>query len=153
MPDITAPAPLAFSGGTLRQWRVVPARLTYTAGNVMSARDTATGTVTVPTLNRLYRLADKSSGETDKQFQRRQLIWQQSMEAIEEAFEALAARVDELAGILARLTAAEQLAQAANDTAISAVTQVSAVSTAVEQTFADVDPTFGDAYGERVATP
>ena len=151
MPDISAPAPLIYSGGALRTFRVAPARLIYTAGNVTSVRETTTGTVTTPTLNRLYRLADKIDGETDKQFQRRQLIWQQSMEVIEEAFAALTSRVDEQAAILARLTAAETLAQAANDTAVAAVAQVEVVSTAVAETFTVIDPVFGTEYVDRVA--
>lgn len=146
MPDITVTAPLVYSGGALRTFRVAPARLTYTAGNVTSVRGTATGTVTTPTLNRIYRLADKIDGENDKQFQRRQLIWQQSMEAIEAAFEALTGRVNEVEAILARLTAAEALAQTANDTAVAAVAQVEIVSAAVTETFTAIDPVFGTVY-------
>lgn len=151
MPDITAPAMLAYTGGTLRQWRVVPARVTFTAGAVTSVRDSAvSGAAEVPKLNRIYRLADKLDGESDKQFQRRRLIWQQTMEAIEAAFAAVNQRVDDLAAILARLTAAEQLAQAANDNAISAAAQVEAVSAAVADTFGEVDPVLRDGYTNRV---
>jgi hypothetical protein len=42
------------------------------------------------------------------------------------------------------------LAQAANDTAVSAVTQVEAVSAAVAETFTEVDPVFGDSYTDRL---
>lgn len=151
MPDISAPAPLIFAGGALRQWRVVPSRLRYTAGTVTSVRDSdVAGLAEVPNLNRLIRLVDKTDGETDKQFQRRQLIWQQTMEAIEAAFAAVNQRVDDLSAILARLTAAEALAQTANDTAVSAVAQVEMVSTAVAETFTDVDPVFGTGFTDRL---
>lgn len=151
MPNITVPAMLTYTGGALRQWRVVPARLNYTAGTVTSVRDSAIGALAeVPKLNRLSRMIDKTSGETEQQFQRRQLIWQQTMEAIEAAFEAVNQRVDDLSAIVARLTAAEALAQTANDTAVAAVAQVEVVSTAVAETFTDVDPVFGNSYTDRV---
>jgi hypothetical protein len=102
----------------------------------------------VPKLDRLRRFDKLMRGdEVDLRFQ---LIWQRTMEGIEAAFEAVNQRVDDLSAILARLTAAEELAQAANDTAVSAVTQVEAVSAAVAETFTEVDPVFGDSYTDRL---
>jgi len=151
VPNIVTPAPLAFTAGAVRSFRVAAARLTYTAGNVMSVRDSTTsGLADVPKLDRINRLIDKASGETDAQFQRRQLIWQRTMEAIEAAFAAVNQRVDDLTAILARLTAAEALAQTANDMAVAAVAQVEVVSTAVAETFSDIDPIYGDGYGDRL---
>lgn len=72
------------------------------------------------------------------------------MEAIEAAFAAVNARVDELSSILARLTTAEQLAQTANDTAIAAQEQVAVVTDAVAETFNDIDPVYRDNLQDRL---
>jgi hypothetical protein len=149
VPDITVPGALTFSGGMLRTARLVPARLRYTAGNVTSARESAvSGLAAVPKLDRLRRFDKLMNGdEVDLRFQ---LIWQRTMEGIEAAFEAVNQRVDDLSAILARLTAAEELAQAANDTAVAAVAQVEVVSAAVAETFTEVDPVFGDSFTDRL---
>ena len=139
---------LAYTGGMLRTFRVVPARLVYTAGNVTSVRDSNVGGVAqVPNLERLRRFDKVMRGEEiDPRYQ---LLWQRTMEAIEAAFAAVNQRVDDLSAILARLTAAEQLAQAANDTAITAAAQVEAVAGAVAETFSDIDPIYGDGFNGR----
>lgn len=144
------PASLTYSGGVLRTTRVVPARFRYTGGTVMSQRETATGSaVAVPNLDRLT-MADMIPGEDQMSFMRRAAIWQSSMGAIEAALGAVNARVDELAAILARLTAAEQLAQTANDNAAQAKATVEVVQTAVADTFETIDPTYRDVFEEGV---
>lgn len=148
--NITAPATLAYNGGSLRSNRLDAARLTYTGGTFTTTRDTPlTTAAAIPQLDRLVRFIDKSDGETDAQFQRRQLIWQQTMEAIERAFVAVNARVDEVA-LYARLNAVEALAEAANDNATAAQATASTVQTAVSQTFADIDPVYQTNFNERV---
>lgn len=146
MPDITAPASLDYTGGMLRSGRIAPARLTYAAGEVLAGRDTPLTTpADIPVLNRLIRMIDKADGETEKQFKRRQQIWQSTMEAIEEAFRAVNARVDEVA-ILARISAVEQLAEAANDNAVLAKASADVVAAAAADTFAAIDPGYADQF-------
>lgn len=146
------PAALTYSGGTLRTLRLVAARLRYTGGSVMSARETETASgLGVLQLDRLT-MADMIPGEDPAAFMRRAAIWQSNCEATEDAFAAINARVDELAAILARLTAAEQLAQTANDNAASAAATVATVQTAVAETFTQIDPTYGDGFQERLAS-
>lgn len=150
MPDITAPAAFTYSGGMLRTARMVPARFRYTAGNVTSARDTAVGgSLGDLTLDRLT-MADRIPGESEAGFMRRVAIWQSNCEATEDAFAAINARVDELAAILARLTAAEALAQTANDNAATAQATATAVQVATQQTFTDIDPVLGDTFETRL---
>lgn len=72
-------------------------------------------------------------------------IWQKAMSAIESAFAAVNARVDEVA-LYARLNAVEQLAQAANDTAVTARVEAASTSAAVQQTFNEIDPVYADFY-------
>lgn len=148
MPNITAPAALEYSAGAVRSGRIVPTRLRYTAGNVTSSKDTPlTAPAEIPQLNRLQRFDKLVRGdEVDPRFQ---LIWQRTMEAIESAFEAVNARVDEVA-ILARISAAEQLAQAANDNAVSAQQTATAIQTAAQQTFNDIDPNLAASFGDRL---
>jgi hypothetical protein len=149
VPDITAPGSLVFGGGALRTFRIAPARLAYTSGSVMSVRDSAvSGMAEVPKLDRLRRFDTLMKGnEVDQRFQ---LIWQQTMQAIEAAFAAVNQRVDDLSAILARLSAAEELAQVANDNAVSAVATVAVVQTAVADTFTDIDPVLGSTFNDRV---
>jgi hypothetical protein len=144
VPDITTPAALTYSGGALRTFRVVPARLTYTAATVTTARDTSLTTAAViPQLDRLRRMDRivRDDG-VDPRFQ---YIWQQTMEAIEGAFETVNARVDEVA-ILARISAVEALSQAANDNAVAAQATVATVSAAVATTFTQIDPIYQTRY-------
>jgi hypothetical protein len=148
VPDITAPASLIYGPGALRSNRVAPARLRYFPGNVMTERDTPTTTpATIPVLDRLQRFDELMQGEGVHP--RFQLIWQRTMQAIEEAFVAINNRVDEVA-ILARLTAAEQLAQSANDRAVTAEQRVVVVEQAAVQTFTSIDPTFGDQFQNEI---
>jgi hypothetical protein len=156
VPDITTPAMLAYSGGTLRQWRVVPARLTYAAGNVTSSKDTATaGLAAVPNLavqQRQVAIGEVSiNGKTYSVYvtAQEQLRQQNYRNAIVGAFGATNLRVNDIEAIVARLSAAEQLAQAANDTAIAAVAQVEGVATAVAETFTEIDPVYGDGFNGR----
>lgn len=151
--DITTPATLTYGGGALRSTRIAPALLTYATSSIVTTRDTPLSTAAViPALDRLVRFIDKSDGETEEQFQRRQLIWQQTMEAIEGAFAAVNARVDEVA-LYARLNAVEALAESANDNATAAQTTANAVSTATRQTFVAIDPIYGDEYDSNVSLP
>ena len=138
MPDITTPSPLTYTGGALRTKRLVPSLLAFTPGSVTSSKDTPTSAAAViPKLDRLNR-----ADGFDTRFQ---WIWQQTMEAIEGAFETVNARVDEVA-ILARLAAVESLADAANDNAVVAQATAAQVSVAVEQTFNEIDPVYRDFY-------
>ena len=127
-----------------------PARLTYATSSITTTRDTPLTTAAeIPQLNRLVRFIDKADGETEAQFQRRQLIWQQTMEAIENAFVAVNARVDEVA-LYARLNAVELLAEAANDNATQAQATAATIQTAVSQTFADIDPIYQTNFDGRL---
>ena len=148
--NITAAASLNYTGGSIRCARIVPARLRYTGGTFTSSKDTPLTTAAViPQLNRLFRLVDKVDGETDKQFQRRQQIWQTTMEAIEAAFEAVNARVDEVA-LYARLSAVETAAQVANDNVATLTTTVTTIQTATENTFTEIDPLYGQDFSDRL---
>lgn len=124
MPSFTATRlQLVVSGGTgtfePARFTATPLRLVFSGGEAVLGPGTGSTslTVTSPTLNRLNRLIDKASGETDKQFQRRQQIWQTTMEAIEAAFAALTEQVNDNSNLLAQILAANALAQAANTTA------------------------------------
>lgn len=149
--DVTTPATLTYSGGTLRTSRLVPARLRYTASTTLvSSKDsTASSAVAVPELDRLLSL-DRLLNEDGTPTIRFMSIWQSTMLAIEAALEATNAKVDDNSAILARLVAAETLAQAANDNATAAVATAETVKTATAQTFADVDPVFENNYNERL---
>lgn len=144
MPSIS-PAPLTFTGGTLRTSRIVPARLRFTGGTVAVVSDTPTSTAAeIPELATLKRqnVYFTSAGNPTAQMQ---LHWQRTMEAIVSAFEAVNARVDEVA-ILARLSAVEAKADAANDNAVAAQSQVAVTNAAVQATLTQIDPTYGDYY-------
>lgn len=143
-------AALRYRGGHIRVARVVPARLRYKGGMVTFAGETSTGAgLGVLNLDRLG-FADKLPGEDDMNFMRRAAIWESNSDAIEEAFTAINKRVDELAAILARLTAAEELAQAARDEAMNAAATVSVVQGAVSETFRAIDPTYGGIFDNQV---
>lgn len=146
MPNVTAPAALEYTGGAIRCSRPVPARLAYTAGNLSTSASTTTTTAAeIPKLDRLRRFDTLVRGnEVDPRFQ---LIWQQTMEAIEGAFEAVNARVDEVA-ILARLSNVESLAAAANDNAVAAQATATQVSEAAKQTFSTIDPNLADTFDD-----
>lgn len=148
--DVTTPATFAYVAGSVRTHRVAPARLTYSASSTLvSSKDTATTTAAeIPELDRLTSL-ERILNDDGTPTVRLMAIWQSTMEAIESAFEAVNARVDEVA-ILARLSAVETLAQAANDNANTAQATAQTVSTAVADTFADIDPVYRDQFNERV---
>ena len=148
MPDITQPASLVYGAGALRCSRIVPARLRYNSGSVMVERETpATDPVATPKLDRLQRFDRLMQGDSvDPRFQ---LIWQQTMKAIEDAFVAINNRVDEIA-ILARISAAEQLAQTANDRSVVAEQRVAVVEQAAQETFTSIDPVLGDRFQDGI---
>lgn len=149
MPNISAAASLDYTGGTLRTSRMVPARMTYTAGNITTASDSPISTaVDIPALNRLYS-AEQLTNPNGTPTHRLMALWQEAMTQIEQAFVAVNARVDEVA-LYARLNAVETLAQAANDNATAAVAQVETVTEAVSQTFADIDPVYSGSFDMRV---
>jgi hypothetical protein len=148
VPDITTPGALTFTPGTFRTPRIVPARLRYTAGSVMTQKDSpTTAPAVVPVLERLRRTDAIMAG--DNVDVRYQLLWQRTMEAIEKAFTAVNQRVDEIA-ILSRLSTVEMLAQTARDEAVKAASTVETVSAAVEQTFTEIDPVYGDQFNDRL---
>lgn len=152
MVDIASPAPLDIAGGALRTSRIAPARLRIVGGDVVTSRDSAVSSAaSVPKLDRLRRFDKLIEGEQVSP--RMQLIWQQTMEAIEGAFAAVNQRVDDNSAILARLTAAEALAEAANDNAVAAKATAEAVETATQQTFTQIDPTYGESFNERIDIP
>lgn len=143
------PASLSYSGGTLRTSRIVPARLTYVGGSAIRTRTSPLSTAAViPVLDRLT-VYDKPAGVGDTEWHRQVAIWQSAMEAIEEAFAAVNARVDEVA-LYARLQAVETLAQAANDNATVAKQTVEQASAAVQETFQQIDPVYADYYESRL---
>lgn len=145
MANVTTPATFEYEGGTLRTSRVVPARFAYTAGSFLTESESPTTTeAEIPNLDRLT-FGDKIPGESEQSFMRRAAIWQKTMEAIESAFEAVNARVDEVA-ILARLNAVEAKAEAANDNAVAAKATADSASVAVEQTFQQIDPNLAEFY-------
>lgn len=149
--NITSPATVNFSGGSFRDTRVKPARLRFTGGRVTTSRDTPLSTqAEIPRLDRLTRW-EKPEGFTPQGWERQMAIWQKQCEAIEAAFVAVNARVDEVA-ILARLSAVEELAEVANDMATEAVATATQVSAATHATFVEVDPVYGSIYNDIAFT-
>lgn len=118
--DIVTPVQLDWAGGSLTTSHdrdvLTPARLSWRGGSLTTNFSGTSLSVTTPQLDRLTRF----DGMPD----RFMLIWQQAMEAIESAFEALTTQVADNSAIIARLVAAEDLAQAANDNATTAVNTV-----------------------------
>jgi hypothetical protein len=144
VPSIT-PASFGYTGGTLRTSRIAPALMTFTGGNITPGHDSPLSTeAEIPVLDRLT-VYDKFPGVGDAEWHRFVAIWQDKCEKIESAFEAINARVDEVA-LYARLATVESLAQVANDNAAAAQATAEQVSTAAEQTFAEVDPTYAERY-------
>lgn len=78
--------------------------------------------VTTPTLDRLNRQTQyvNPDGTVTMQFQ---LLWQRFAEAIEAAFGGLTGQVGDLTTLVQQIQAAQALAQAANDNAVSAKSQ------------------------------
>jgi hypothetical protein len=112
-----APAQLVIAGGTAT---FVPARFSATPAQLRIVGGTARFTigavandsVTTPKLDRIMRqelIVEKSLNAS----QRFQLIWQRTMEAIEDAFGGQQGQITDLANIVARLEATEAKADAA----------------------------------------
>lgn len=149
MVSITA-APLRFDAGVIRSTRVVPVSFRISSGEVTFSKGTQLGAgLGVLNLDRLT-MSDMGRDEDQAAFVRRAAIWQSNCDATEDAFAAINARVDELEAIVARLTAAEQLAQTARDEAVAASTTVAAVQSAVATTFEAVDPTYRGIFENAV---
>lgn len=129
MPSVAVtPASYAITWGSVETSpvRQTPGALALrlTMGGVTAGPGTGSSqSVTTPKLDRLVRFDKlaKSDGTVDQRFQ---LIWQQTMEAIEAAFAAISGRDDNQDSILARLDAAYNLATAANDNATSALSTI-----------------------------
>lgn len=149
--DVTTPATLTYTGGTLRSTRPVKARFRYTASTTLvSSKDSDTSdAVTVPDLDRLLS-QDRLLNPDGTPSIRFMAIWQSTMEAIENALEAVNAKVDDNSAILARLTAAETLAQAANDNAVAAQATAETVKAATSETLAIIDPIYQTEFNDRV---
>jgi hypothetical protein len=78
--------------------------------------------VTTPTLDRLTRFDTLLEGQGPST--RFQLIWQQTMEAIEAAFAALTTQVGDNSNLISQIQAALSLAAAANDNAVATASEV-----------------------------
>lgn len=150
--DVTTPASFSYTVGSLRTARPVPARFRYTASTTLvSTKDSDTSAaVTIPELDRLLPL-DRLLNEDGTPSIRFMSIWQSTMDAIETALEATNAKVDDNSAILARLTAAEELAQAANDNAVEAQATAATIQTATEETFAVIDPIYQTEFNNKVS--
>lgn len=151
--NVTVPATFEYTAGSLRTTRVVPARFAYTASSTLiSSKDTSTTTAAaIPELDRLTSF-EKLLNPDGTPTQRFMGLIQSYAEQIESAFEAVNARVDEVA-ILARLNAVETLAQVANDNAVAATATATAVAAATQETFADIDPVYRDQFESRFEIP
>lgn len=148
--NITSPATLTYSTGAFRDTRIEPARFRYTGSlSLTVTRDSDTSAaVTVPELDRLLSL-DRLLNEDGTPTLRFMSIWQSTMLAIEAALEATNAKVDDNTAILARLLAAEELAQAANDNAVAAQATVTEVQAATSDTLAVIDPIYKTEFDAR----
>lgn len=117
---LATPTQISIAGATAI---TVPARFTATAARIFVTGQTATlgpgtGTslaVTAPTLDRLRRFDVLVQNEQVSP--RFQLIWQRTMEAIEDAFTALSTQVADNSALLNRIAIAQDLAQTAATTA------------------------------------
>lgn len=149
--DVTVPATLSYTGGALRDTRPVPARFSYTAStSLFSSKDSDTSAaITELELDRLFPL-DQLLNKDGTPSLRLMSIWQTQCEQIEAAIAAVNAKVDDNTAILARLTAAEALAQAANDNAVVAQTTAAAIQTAASETFGIIDPIYQVDFDDRL---
>lgn len=101
--------------------------LHFTGGTVTAGPGTTSASaVVVPTLNRLSQY-DQFPGVDAQSWRRFMAVWQELCQSIEAAFQAVNDRDTAQDSVLARLTAAEALANAANDNA-AAVTQREALA-------------------------
>lgn len=130
------PAQLAISAGTAT---FEPARFAPTAAVLtLSGQAVAFGNVTAPSysvttpkLDRLARgeaILDRDGGPSV----RFQLLWQQTMQAIEDAFAALTLQVGDNTSVLAAIQNALNLATAANDNAVEAISIVNIANSFTE---------------------
>jgi hypothetical protein len=128
LPSTTAtPAQLVITGA---EAATIPARFSGTAAVLRFTGASATlgpGTgadldVTTPTLDRLTRFDELFSGTGPSP--RFMLIWQQTMEAIENAFEALTTQVGDNSNIIANIQTALALAAAANDNSVATANEL-----------------------------
>lgn len=113
---VFTPAVFTFTGGEIDTYpiRFTAAAFTFTGGSIGAGIDiTTSDAAATPLLDRLTRNPDKADGETEAQFQRRQLIWQQTMEAIEAAFAAVGVQITDIATLIEAILAAMDAAQAA----------------------------------------
>lgn len=152
--DVTTPALFAYTAGGARDTRPAPVRLVYSASTTLVLTKDSDVSVAVDALDldRLLPL-DRLLNEDGTPSLRFMAIWQTMCDQIESAIAATNAKVDDNTAILARLTAAEALAEAANDNAAAATATATAVQTATAQTFADIDPVYQDSFNERVDIP
>lgn len=149
--DVTTPATFSYTAGSPRDTRPAAVRFRYTAStSLVSTKDSDTSTsVTVPDLDRLLPL-DRLLNEDGTPSLRFMAIWQTMCNEIESALEATNAKVDDNSAILARLTATEELAQAANDNANEAQATAAVVQSATADTLADIDPVYRESFNERI---
>lgn len=146
--DITTPATFAYSAGAARTTRIVSALFRYSSSSIVTSFDTPlTEPAEIPSLSTQKRQIAIGSVEIGgKRYpvyveMQEQLRQQRVNEAIVDAFEAVNARVDEVA-LYARLNAVEALAESANDKASEAQTTVAQVSTSAASTFGSIDPIY-----------
>lgn len=146
MPNISGAASFAYSGGRIRTTRIDGARFRYSPSTTLiSSKDSPTTTLAeIPQLDRLQRQTVYFDAQGRPTIQM-QLHFQRMVEAIESAFEAVNARVDEVA-ILARLSAVEVKAEVANDNAVAAQATVNNVREATKTTLNTVSPGAGDDF-------
>jgi hypothetical protein len=138
MPSLTIePAQLEWMGQSIViepvRVNISPVSLSWDGGFILVGPGTGTSlSVTTPTLDRLRRVDRLTQGEfVDVRFQ---LIWQRTMEAIENAFEALTTQVNDMAILVAEIRAAQALATAANDTATTVNSRTSIESSYTDPT-------------------
>lgn len=134
---VITPGQLRLIGGALS---TTPLRIDVTAGALQWAggfvvAGPGSGTnlsVTTPRLDRLMR--QERIVQNEMPSQRLQIIWQQTMEAIEAAFTALTQQVSDNTAIINEIRAVMAVAQAADAKATSVQTEVSLANSYIEPT-------------------
>ena len=136
MPEaVITPAQLRWSGGAVSttplRIDVAAGALRWAGGFIIAGPGTGTNlSVTMPRLDRLMR--QEHIVLRDMPSQRFQIIWQQTMEAIEAAFTALTQQVSDNTALLNEIRAAQTLAQAASASASAVQSTVSLANSYVE---------------------
>jgi hypothetical protein len=131
--DTLTPAQLRWTGRALATSHEIdtltPASLRWNGGALLETGDIPALSLVIPKLDNLTRFDDitANGGPPSQRFQR---IWQDAMQAITNAFEAVNDRDSNQEAILASIQAAMTLAQAANDTA-----QTTAVADALAKSY------------------